>query len=307
MTRPGPKRDLAASILSQLNRYAREHGDVAGRVLDRYAIERLLYRISRSRHADAFVLKGANLFTIWSGSPHRPTKDLDLLGAGAPDLDRLRDLFVEVCAVGVEDDGVVLDPGSVAAERIKRDAKYEGVRVHLRGTLGSASLPIQVDVGFGDAITPAPEIEAFPTLLEASGVPRIRAYPRATVVAEKLEAMVSLGLFNSRMKDFFDIMVLSRRFSFDGDELVRAISATFERRETAIPPGLPVALTPEFAIDAAKRAQWAGFARKACGRSVAPELAVVLAELREFLATPLATVRARAPWTATWTGGAWRA
>jgi len=197
-------------------------------VLDRYAMERLLYRLSKSPHERAFVLKGAMLFTVWSGHPHRATKDIDLLGSGAPDLARLKTIFQDICDVDVEDDGIVFDRSSVTAARVKEDADYEGVRVQFKGKLGTAVLNLQVDVGFGDAVTPPPVVTAFPVLLE-SPPPRLKVYPRETVVAEKLEAMVQLGIANTRMKDFFDLDFLGRSFEFDGPVLTHAIRETFKR------------------------------------------------------------------------------
>jgi hypothetical protein len=171
------------------------------------------------------------LFTVWAGHPHRATHDIDLLGAGPPDVERLAKIFREICDVGVEDDGVIFDARSVTATRIKEGANYEGVRVQLRGKLGSAVLNLQVDIGFGDAVTPAPVAADFPVLLDSPS-PRLRIYPRETVAAEKLEAMVQLGIANSRMKDFFDMRFLAGSFEFDGALLTMAIAATFKRRGT---------------------------------------------------------------------------
>ncbi|MCL2777964.1 MAG: nucleotidyl transferase AbiEii/AbiGii toxin family protein [Polyangiaceae bacterium] len=198
-----------------------------------------------SRHEPAFVLKGAILFTIWSGHPHRATKDIDLLGRGAPDLRRLEQIAREVCIVDVNDDGVTFDPNTVETTRIKEDADYEGVRVTFAATIGTAVVPLQVDIGFGDAVTPGLQVVDFPTLLPAPA-PRLRIYPRETVIAEKLEAMVHCGMANSRMKDFFDIWFLACGFEFDGPLLASAIHATFERRQTRMPERDPVALTQEF-------------------------------------------------------------
>ena len=186
-------KNVAHSVRDRLLKLSKERREEFNFVLVRYGLERLLYRLTMSPHADEFVLKGAMMFTVWSKHPHRATKDLDLLGSGSPSLERLADVFRNVCTAEVEDDGVVSDPGTVSADRIKEDAEYEGVRVTLAGKLGTARLNLQVDVGFGDAVTPEPEMIDFPTL-EPGPAPRLRAYPREAVVAEKLHAMVNLGM-----------------------------------------------------------------------------------------------------------------
>jgi hypothetical protein len=206
-----PLTNVAASVRARLLQLAKQGGEDFHYVLTRYALERLLVRLVRSPYRTVFVLKGAMLFRSWSPTLHRPTKDLDLLGSGAPDLDRLAGIFRDLCAVAVEDDGLMLDPKSVAARRIKEDAEYEGVRITMRASIGTAKLELQIDVGFGDAVTPAASEIDFPTLLGAEPV-RILAYPRETVVAEKVEAMVHLGIANSRMKDFSDVWFLAQNF-----------------------------------------------------------------------------------------------
>jgi hypothetical protein len=273
-------------------------------VLDRYARERLLYRLSQSPHGSAFVLKGATLFTLWFGHPHRATKDIDLLGTGAPDLDRLVDVFRDLCALAVDDDGTLFDPTSVSAARIKEDAAYEGVRIHLVGTLGSAVLNLQVDVGFGDIVTPLPLEADFPVLL-GSSVPRLRVYPPETVIAEKLEAMVQLGIANSRMKDFFDVRFLGQHVPFDGSLLTRAIGATFERRGTGIPDEPPVAWTPAFTDDPQKKAQWTAFLRRSGVADIALPLAEVVAGIQRFLGEPLEALRTQSAFTKTWSTDRW--
>jgi hypothetical protein len=298
-------KNTAHSVRDRLLKLSKERGEDFNFLLVRYAIERLLHRITRTGHAGEFVLKGAMLFTIWSNLPHRATKDLDLLGFGAPDLERLADIFRKVCVTAVEDDGVSFDPTTVTAARIKEDAEYEGVRVMLTGKLGSAKLAVQVDVGFGDAVTPEPLATDFPTLLASPPI-RIRAYPREAVVAEKLHAMVHLGLTNSRMKDFFDIWFLCREFSFDGPSLRDAVVATFERRATPIPIEPPVALTTTFALDAAKQMQWKAF----LSRSKAMEANVTLSEVIEGIAPfllPTLQNEVTGTMPTTWTpGGPWR-
>jgi hypothetical protein len=304
VTRAGQKKNLAASVRDRLSKVARARKEDPNFVFNRYAMERFLYRLSRSVHEPKFVLKGALLFTVWSGHPHRATKDIDLLGTGAPDLARLAQIFRDVCCVSVEDDGLAFDPATVTTMRIKEDANYEGVRVQFRGTLGTAVLNLQVDIGFGDAVTPAPTTVDFPVLLEFPPA-RIRIYPRETVVAEKLEAMVYLGLANSRMKDFFDLAFLARTFEFDGDLLTKAIANTFANRETPVPMEPPVAFTTAFAEDPQKKAQWTGFLKRSGVMETNLALSSVVGEIRTFVNPPLEALRGGVRFTQAWSRGAW--
>ncbi len=254
-------RNLAASVRQRLTDLARRCGEDFQLVLTRYVIERLLYRLSRSPYAADFVLKGAMLFPLWTDQPHRPTRDVDLLGRGDPSPDRLVHVFRAVCGSAVEDDGLVFDTESIRAERIKEDAEYEGVRVQCEVRLGQARIDLQIDVGFGDSIVPpAVEVE-YPTVL-AFSAPKLLAYPRETVVAEKFQALTVLGLANSRMKDFFDLWVLAHKFPFEGVSLAEAIRATFHHRRTELPQGPPLALRSEFGTDPLKVKQWQAFVGK---------------------------------------------
>lgn len=299
------KPNVGARARVRLLRLAKERGDDFQLVLLRYVHERLLYRLAASSHAQAFVLKGAALFTVWTGHPHRATRDLDFLGFGDPAESRLRTVFAEVAATPIEDDGVTFDPASVETELIREDQEYGGVRVHLVAAVATARIRLQVDVGFGDAITPSAVQVQFPALLDFPA-PRLRAYPRETVVAEKVEALVKLGLANSRMKDFYDLAALGRLFPFDGDQLVAALRATFERRGTPLPTGTPTALGAEFASDPGKRAQWSGFKRKSAIED-AGGLTEVLAEVAAFVSPPLVAARSGSPWPGRWpAGGPWR-
>jgi predicted nucleotidyltransferase component of viral defense system len=303
MTKSPPK-DIGAAVRARLSRLARERGEDFQLVLTRYANERLLFRLASSRHAHRFVLKGAALFTLWTGKPHRATRDLDLLGFGDPGVDHVREVFAEVLALDVADDGAHFDLGSLAVGLIREEQEYGGVRVELVARITKAQVRLQVDVGFGDAITPEASVVEFPPLLDFPA-PRLRAYPRETVVAEKLEAMVHLGMANSRMKDFYDVAVLARDFDFDGELLTRAIRATFERRKTALPTSTPVALTPAFAEDATKKTQWSGFVRKAGVRD-AGGLDVTVDAVRAFVEVPLAAAANHTPAPGTWRAdGAW--
>lgn len=278
-------RTTAASVRQRLLSRAKADGVEFEYMLVRYANERLLCRLGCSAYREMYALKGATLFATWAAEVHRPTRDIDLLGFGDPDMRRLEEEFREIAAQPVEADGIVFPPDSLAGERIREGQRYEGVRVSLIAELGSARVTVQVDVGFGDATEPGLRDETLPTLLDLPA-PRVRAYRPETVVAEKLQAMVELGIANSRMKDFYDVYLMARTMTFGGRDLSAAVRATFERRATRIPRSLPTALTDEFATDAAKTAQWRAFARRT-GASDVPPLEQVVEELRGFLSPVL--------------------
>lgn len=275
----------AASVHARLLNGARERREDFSLTLGRYAVERLLYRISTSPVRDQFVLKGALLFDVWFGAPHRPTRDADFLGFGEMDAAALTETIRSVCVIEV-DDGMTYDPATVSASEIREEANYGGLRVKLRGQLGKADSAVQLDVGYGDAVNPTPREVELPRLIEDLPPARLRAYPRETVVAEKLDAIVQLGMMNSRMKDYFDLHALRREKATNQADLTRAIAATFQRRGTRIPAELPFGLTPEFALDGQKRAQWAAFLRK--NRLESPPLSEVVDGLAAWL-QPLMT------------------
>ena len=271
--------------------------------MTQYAVERLLYRISRSSQSDRFVLKGAMLFRAWTGSLHRPTQDVDLLGYGDPEPERIAETFAVILReVTDESDGLVFDDGAVTAEEIRGAQEYGGVRVRVPATLGTARVVVQIDVGFGDAITPEAIEREFPPLLGHTA-PRIRAYPPETAVAEKLEAICSIGIANSRMKDYYDLIAISRRFDFDGRTLARAIAATFERRGTPIPTKQPVGLSERFAEDEQKRTQWGAFLKRTRLLDTPSDLGEVLNLVCEFVEPPLGAAGAAAGFAARWLPG----
>ena len=280
MTRE-PNKNPAASIRARLLSLSQEKGEDYQRVLGRFAIERFLYRLGTSPYRDRFVLKGATLFTLWTGETHRPTKDLDLLGWGSS---AIADVVQVVRAIsGIrEDDGILFDSKSVEGTRIKEDDEYDGVRIKFRAQLAGARIPLQVDIGFGDAIYPEPELSTFPVLLPMSA-PIIRAYPREASIAEKLHAMVALDIRNSRMKDFYDVWFMANTWTFQLSSLRSAIAVSFQRRGSALPNKLPFALTDEFLTDPQKILQWKAFARRLNPGDNAPSLAEIGAVLRAFL------------------------
>lgn len=300
-----PPRNIAASVRQRLTNVSRERNEDFQFVLTRYGLERLLYRLSISKHAAQFILKGAALFQLWTGQPHRSTRDLDLLGHGAPSPDRLQTIFSEVCSLTVEDDGLVFSPETIHAEQIKEDAEYHGIRLRIECRLENARLALQIDIGFGDAVTPEPQSTTYPTLLDFPA-PQLRAYPRETVVAKKFQAMVALGIANSRMKDFFDVWTLAKQFEFNGDLLRAAIRATFERRQTPIPTTPPLALTADFASDSSKAIQWNAFLKKGKLVETPPPFTEVVDLLQRFLMPPTIAISEPAPWLYSWTTQDWQ-
>jgi predicted nucleotidyltransferase component of viral defense system len=279
MAEPKKPRDVGASVRARLLTLARQKGQAFDLLLTRYANERLLHRLSLSPHRNRFVLKGAMLMTTWFDDPHRPTRDVDFLGYGDPAPDAMLVTFREICAIEV-DDGMVFDVDALRVELIREELEYGGLRLRTTGALAGARITVIIDIGFGDAIEPGIEEINLAVLLDVPQ-PRLRVYARETVIAEKFQAMVMLGLANSRMKDFYDVWILSRSYDFDEDRLSRAIAATFERRATAIPSEAPVALTPTFATDAGKQRQWAAFVRDLAIEI--PVFETVVADLAGFL------------------------
>ena len=274
-------KNLAASVHGRLMNRARATKRPFQELLQYYAMERFLYRLSRSPHNARFVLKGALMLHVWEAPLARATKDIDFLGRLDNSMENMAQVARHVCAVEVEPDGMVFDPATVIPERIKEDADYQGVRVRFIGYLGKAKVSMQLDVGFGDVITPASEQITYPSILDFPKA-QLAGYPRETVIAEKFHAMVYLGAQNSRMKDFYDIWLLARQFEFKGRTLAAAVLATFSNRGTAIDL-TPIALTPTFTESPTTRTQWTAFRQKA-GLLHAPErLADVVAFLSGFL------------------------
>ena len=289
--------NLSASILARLLTLAKQRGDDYNLLLNRFGMERLLARVSMSPHADRFLLKGALLFALWYDTPHRPTKDADLLGFGPGDEANLIATFRDIAAMDLGD-GIVFDADSVKADAIREDNTYGGTRITLVARIGSARCALQIDVGFGDAVTPGPQTVAYPTLLGDFPAPALRVYPVYTVIAEKYQAMVMLGQANSRMKDFFDLAVIARRTELDGATLAAAMAATFSRRQTALPTERPLALTQQFSEDAAKLRQWQAFLNK--NRIEAASLGDTVALLDDLLWPPTEVAATGSQATAAW-------
>ena len=300
-----PPRNLAASIHRRLLNGARARGEDVQFILQRYAGERFLYRLGRSPHRDQLVLKGAMLFALWGGSAYRPTRDLDFTGFGADDVESVLQRFRDICTVAVEDDGMSFDGTTLSVAPIRDEAEYGGLRVLFAAKLGTANVRMQVDIGFGNAISPGATDAEYPTLLDAPA-PHIRAYPHEAVVAEKLHAMVVLGERNSRYKDFYDLHVLSRQFPFIGLRLAEAIRATFERRRTAIAAELPAALAPRFYAEDARAAQWRAYLTRNALPGAPGDFSAAGELLRAFLLPPWSALAEGRSFTDGWPpGGPW--
>lgn len=274
--------DIAASIRARLFNLSRKLNEDFLLVLKRYAIERLLYRLGISPHRDRFTLKGAMLFTLWGKNVYRTTRDLDLLGNLPGNLKAISDCFCEIAAVPVSEDGMTFLPQTIKVETIRNAAKYNGVRLRIDARLGQALIPVQIDIGIGDMVFPPPERATFPTLLDGPA-PRIQVYPKETVIAEKFHSLVDLGLTNSRMKDFYDLYVISQNFNFEGRFLSKAIILTFERRQTPLPVLLPSALSPRFFYIPEKMNMWAAFLNRTKLAGAPQEFSEIGIALRGFL------------------------
>lgn len=259
--KPPRQIDMAVSVRARLLTRAKERGEDFQLTLVRYAIERFLYRLSKSGHRDAFVLKGAMLFALWSKEPFRATGDLDLLGLGPTGERRVKAMVAEIAAMSVEPDGVAFDISQLRIEEMQAQDEYNGFRLSFLARIGNVRIPMKVDVGFGDVISPAPVDLDYPAMLDLPAA-NVRAYPVETVIAEKFQAMVELGIRNSRMKDFFDLWAIALTMAIDGASLSAAIKSTFARRDTEPPLTRPLALTAEFVEDTSKQTQWLAFVRR---------------------------------------------
>ncbi len=277
-------RNIPASVRQRLLNRAKKDQRPFNELLQYFAIERFLYRLSKSSHADRFILKGALMLRVWQSPELRPTMDIDMLGRTnnkeAEIIAQIRDILT----VDVETDGLAFDPDSIQAERITEDADYGGIRIRFLGALGSVRINMRIDIGFGDVVFPEPEKLDLPTILNYSA-PRLLCYSRESSISEKLEAMVKLGMLNSRMKDFYDIWLLSRQFNFDGAKLAEAIRRTFERRGTALPAEIEI-FTEPFIV--AKQIQWAAFQKRLQQNHVPSSFREIMASVSSFL-SPIIT------------------
>ncbi|HRD71275.1 MAG TPA: nucleotidyl transferase AbiEii/AbiGii toxin family protein [Legionella sp.] len=272
-------KNSAASIRQRLLNHSKTNQKPFNEVLQYYAMERFLYRLSLSQHKNKFILKGALMLRLWNAPETRPTMDIDMLGKTSNDAENILQQMGEILLVDVVEDGFYFDAASLKAERIKEDADYHGIRVLFKGNLDTAKIHMQIDIGFGDVVYPIPEKSMMPTILDLPA-PELLAYSRETVIAEKFEAMIKLGSLNSRMKDFYDIWMLSRQFDFNGTELAEAIRLTFENRNTTLP--IEIEAFSEQFIES-KQIQWTAFARRLNQEHVPVQFKDIISKIQTFL------------------------
>jgi len=295
-------RNIPASVRQRLLNRAKSDRRPFNELLQYYAMERFLYRLSQSAHADRFILKGALMLRVWRSPELRPTMDIDMLGKTSNEEADIVAQIRDILTVDVETDGLAFDPDSIQAERITEDADYEGIRIRFLGALGSARINMQIDIGFGDVVYPKPEESDLPTMLN-SPAPRLLCYSRESSIAEKLEAMVKLGMLNSRMKDFYDIWLLSRQFDFDGTKLAEAIRLTFEQRGTTLPAEIEAFTEP---FIEAKQTQWAAFWKRLQQNHVPASFREITVSVNRFLSPIVAALSSGKPSPTNWTApGAW--
>lgn len=299
-------KNLSASVRDRLLNLSRERGEDFQFILTRYANERFLYRLNRSKHSEKFILKGAMLLMAWTHDRYRPTRDIDLLVLGDHSEEALINIFREICRTDVKPDGLIFDADNIRIMEIREQQEYQGKRILLNAYLGQATIHLQFDVGFGDTVVPAPLSIDLPTILDFPA-PRIKTYPKESVVSEKLQIMVDFGIANSRMKDYYDLYVIAKSFDFKGSLLVDAIKSTFRRRHTEIPQTTPIALSDDFVTDQSKQQQWSAFIKINNVHQIPESLGEIVSYLAEFLLPPL---HAATPDSATWhyswkNGGPW--
>ncbi len=304
---PDKKRNPGHSVFQRLLNYAKKQQVDFNLLLFRYGIERLLYRLSISPYSEVFILKGASLFIVWKEHSYRMTKDADLLGLEPMSAAEIANIFKEICLVASDEvDGIQFMSDTVNTLPIREDQGYGGIRVILVGILHHARIPLQIDIGYGDVVTPPPEEIDFPTILDAPA-PHLLAYPLYTMVAEKLETIVRLGIANSRMKDFFDLWLLSLLFEFDGRTLCDAVRNTFQRRSTALAAEVPMSFTEEFSKDKQKQIQWRAFLRKSRPENAPRDLDTVVSEVALFLMPVIKALQCDEMLELIWSqGGPWK-
>jgi len=297
-------KNIEHSVHQRLLDRARKENRPFDEFLQYFAMERFLYRLSKSGYRDSFVLKGALLLTIWEIPVTRPTRDIDLLGITDNSVENIITIVKEICRTEVERDGIEFNESTVAGERITENADYEGVRVRIRGSLGKTRITLQLDIGFGDLIIPEAEDIHYSSIL-GFPAPILKGYSKESMIAEKFEAMVKLGIFNSRVKDFYDIWLLSRQFDFECRILAEAITKTFTNRNTELPSKIGT-LIHELKHDPSKEKQWVGFKRKNKLNNAPDEFSIVLDDISSFLSLPVKAIKVRNPCESRWNApGPW--
>lgn len=294
-----PLTNVAQSVHQRLLARAQKENRPFNELLQHYAIERFLYRLGLSGHADELLLKGALLLRVWDIPLARPTMDIDVLGRTDGTPETLVAILRHCMTLNVDDDGMQYAPQSITTEAITLDADYQGWRIRFKASLGNARVAMQVDVGIGDVVYPAPMWIEYPVLLDQPA-PRLLAYTPENAIAEKYQAMVELDMANSRMKDFHDVWTLARNLEFDGLRLSEAIRKTFERRRTDLPISAPTAFTPEFYESKAKQTQWQAFLTKGLASKETLPLSDVINTVRTFLMPPTEALASGEAFTSQW-------
>jgi len=282
-------KNVVASVLAKLRNNSKASGTTFQQVLQQYAMERFLYRVSKSRHARSVILKGALLLKTIGIPKARPTMDIDMLRKGKADEATLVALIKDCATIEVDADGVAFLADSVVAEEISKESEHKGLRIQIDARMDKVRLKIQIDFGVGDVMVPGPRMIQYPTFLGSDAI-QLLAYPVESAIAEKLQAMVALGSTNSRMKDFYDVWICSKYLNFDSENLLNAIDATFHNRDTALPVGAVESLTAKFAEG--HRAQWNAFVRKIGEDQLTDEFTKIVGDLSSF-AAPLLVLLAR--------------
>ena len=283
-------KNLPASVRGRLQNKAKEERRPFSEILQYYGMERFLYRFSQSKYADRFILKGALMFTVWEISGRRTTLDIDFSANFNNQVKSIKKVIKDVCAIRVKPDGLIFDARTINAQKIKEEADYEGVRVKFHGFLGRARIFMQIDVAFGDVIYPDPKTIDYPVILDFPK-PRLKGYPPESVVSEKFEAMVKLGLLNSRMKDFYDVWLMMRQFNFDGAKLIKALKSTFTHRKTPLPEHRPLFAEEIYDEKSDRQTLWSAFLKKGDIEHAPKSLNAVANEIEKFLIKPLDTLR----------------
>ena len=298
--------NLQASVRERLRNKAKETNHSFAEVLQFYGMERFLYRFSRSKYADKFVLKGALLFTVWQVPERRTTLDIDFLAHYDNQVGSIETLMKDVCSISVESDGLVFDANTVEGRKIKEDADYEGVRINFTGFLERSQIPMQIDVGFGDAIFPKPRMMDYPVILDFPK-PHLKGYAPETVVSEKFEAMIQLGLLNSRMKDFYDIWLLMRQFDFEGSQLAEALKRTFAHRKTPFPQGRQLFVEEIYDEKSDRQMLWKTFLKKGNIKQAPEKLSTIAKAIEDFLVKPLEAINKGEDFRGEWkASGTWK-
>jgi len=299
-------KNIKASVRAQLQNKAKATECPFSEILQYYGMERFIYRFSRSKYADKFILKGALMFTVWQVPERRATLDIDFSARFDNQIAGIEKAIKDICEVSVVPDGLTFDPGTVKGQTIKEDADYEGVRVKFRGFLERSRISMQIDVGFGDIIYPKPKVIDYPVMLDFPK-PHLTGYPEESVVSEKFEAMVKLGLLNSRMKDFYDIWLMMHRFDFNGARLSEALKRTFSHRKTPLPEQKPLFAKEIYDEKSDRQELWKSFLKRGNIKHVPEKLCATARGIEEFLIKPLDAINKEGAFNEEWqASGPWR-